>query len=178
MLPPCSDQQEIAAQSERLAINTLSLDSLSQQSALVRCCLVEVCIGSQHATLLGIGQGQHDAVKMPRFAARLSQLPQPSDDIIYQGALRLQSALQDMHAVKLLHADVKSDNVVVNTADMWHMADYRACVEFSQPIKSCTQVCSRSEHSLLLGITVSSVGHAHFVCSACTPCQPLVLLTV
>ena len=156
LLPPCSDQQKIAAQSERHAIKTLGLDSLSQQSALVGCCLVKVCISIQHATALDIGEGQYDAVKMPRFAASLSQLPQLSDDIIYEGALRLESALQEMHAANLLHADVKSDNVVLNTADKWHLADYGACVEFGQPIKNCTEVCFCSEHSLLLCITVST----------------------
>ena len=89
---------------------------------------------------------------MPRFAAGLSQLPQLSDDIIYEGALRLESALQEMHAANLLHADVKSDNVVLNAADKWHLADYGACVEFGQPIRSCTEVCSCREHSLLLCI--------------------------
>lgn len=79
----------------------------------------------QHAaTALGIGEGQFDAVKVPRFAAGLSQLPQLSDDIIYEGALRLQSALQEMRAANLLHANVKSDNVVLNAADKWHLADY------------------------------------------------------
>ena len=67
-----------------------------------------------------MGEGQYDAVKMPRFVASLSQLPQLLDDITYRGALRLQSALHKTHAVSLLHADVKSDNVVLNTADMWH----------------------------------------------------------
>ncbi|DBA78858.1 TPA: hypothetical protein ACH3X1_008745 [Trebouxia sp. C0004] len=76
---------------------------------------------------------------MPRFVASLSQLPQLSEDIIFRGALRLQSALEDMHAVSLLHADYKSDNVLLNTADMWHLADFGACVEFGQPIQSCTE---------------------------------------
>jgi len=57
--------------------------------------------------------------------------------------------LQEMHAANLLHADVKSDNVVLNTADKWHLADYGACVEFGQPIASCTEIRSRSEPSLL-----------------------------
>ncbi len=156
LLPPCSDQQKIAAQSERHAIKTLGLDSLSQQSASGNCCLIKVCISIQHATALDIGKAQYGVVKMPRFAAGLSQLPQLSDDIIYEGALRLQSALQEMHAVSLLHADVKSDNMILNAADKWHLADYGACVEFGQPIKNCTEVCFYSEHSLLLCITVST----------------------
>lgn len=44
LLPPCSAQQKLAAQSERYAIEALGLDSLSQQSALVDCCLVKLCI--------------------------------------------------------------------------------------------------------------------------------------
>jgi len=142
LLPPCTQQQKQAAQSERHAIKALGLDKVSQQSALVQCCLVKVSISIEHATILEMGEGQYDAVKMPRFVASLSQLPQLSDDIIYRGALRLQSALHEMHAVSLLHADVKSDNVVLNTADMWHLADYGACVEFGQPIMNCTEVCT------------------------------------
>ena len=159
LLPPWSDQQKVAAQCEGHAIKTLGLDSLSQQSALVGCCLVKVCIIIQHATALDIGEGQYDAVKMPRFATGLSQLPQLSDDIIYE---RLESALQGMHAANLLHADVKVNKVVLNTADKWHLADYRACVEFGPPIASFTEVCSRSEPSLLLCTTLS-------MSRACTP---------
>ena len=67
-----------------------------------------------------------------------------------------------MHAANLLHADVKSDNVVLNTADKWHLADYGACVEFGQPIASCTEVRSRSEPSLFL-----RAGHAHLPYRLC-----------
>ncbi|KAL0033319.1 hypothetical protein WJX77_003475 [Trebouxia sp. C0004] len=139
LLPPCMQQQKQAAQAERHAIKALGLDRVSQHRALVQCSLVKVCISIEHAAILEIGEGQYDAVKMPRFVASLSQLPQLSDDIIYRGALRLQSALHEMHVVSLLHAGVKSDNVVLNTADMWHLADYGACVEFGQPIMSCTE---------------------------------------
>ncbi len=104
LLPLCSYEQKIAAQSERHAIETLRLDSLREQSALVSCCLVEVCISVQHAKALDMGTGQYQAVKMPRFAAGLVQLPQMSEDILYEGALRLESALQEMYAAKILHA--------------------------------------------------------------------------
>lgn len=43
--------------------------------------------------------------------------------IIYEGALRLECALQELHAVSLLHIDVQSDSVVWNTVDMWHLTD-------------------------------------------------------
>ena len=161
LLPPCSDQQKMAAQAERHAIKTLRLDNLSEQSALVPCCLVKVCISIQHAAALEIGTEQYNAVKMPRFASGLSQLPHLSDGIILEGGLRLESALQEMHDVKLLHADVKSANVVLNIAHRWHLADYGACVEFGQPIHSCTEVCFPIEHSLLLCIT-------GVMCSVCT----------
>jgi len=45
-----------------------------------------------------------------------------------------------MHAASILHADVKSANVLLNTADMWHLADYGSCVEFGKPVISCTEV--------------------------------------
>lgn len=142
LLPPCTQQQKQAAQSERLAIQTLVLDKHREKSALVECSLVKVCVSTARARELDIDEGHYDAVKMPRFVARLSQLPQLSEDIIFRGALRLQSALEDMHAASLLYADLKSDNVLMNTADMWHLADFGACVEFGQPIQSCTEVCT------------------------------------
>ena len=79
---------------------------------------------------------------MPSILASLLQLPQLLDEIMYRGALRVQSALQEMHAVSLLHADVKNDNMVLNIADMWHLAGHGACVEFGQPIMSCTEACT------------------------------------
>ncbi|DBB13030.1 TPA: Protein kinase, membrane associated tyrosine threonine 1 [Trebouxia sp. C0006] len=44
-----------------------------------------------------------------------------------------------MHAASILHADMKSDNVLLNTADVWHLADFGACVEVGQPIQSCNE---------------------------------------
>ena len=133
--------------------------------------MVKVCISIQHATALDIGEGQYDAVKKPRFAAGLSQLLQLLDDIIYEGALRLESALQEMYAADLLHADVKSDNVVLNTADKWHLADYEACVEFSQPIASCTEVACAVSPACCFASHFLHVGHAHLA-------YRLVLLTL
>ena len=121
--------------------------------------MVKVCISIAHARELAIDEGHYDAVKMPRFVASLSSLPQLSEDIIFRGALRLQSALEDMHAVSLLYADLKSNNVLLNTADMWHLAEFGACVEFGQPIQSCTEVC-----------TPTACCFAYFLmCRACIP---------
>ena len=66
--------------------------------------MVKGCVGIEHA-ILEIGEQHNDAVKMPRFVTSLSQLSQLSEDTIYRGALRLQSALEGVHAVSLLHAD-------------------------------------------------------------------------
>ena len=139
LLPPLSKEQEHVAKAEHNAINTLQLSNLSPHSALVKSSLVTVPVSKEHAAALEISEG-HKAVKMPRFLSSLRQLPQLSEAIIYRGALRLESALQEMHAASLLHADIKSDNVVLNVADMWHLADYGSCVAFGQPIQSCTQV--------------------------------------
>ena len=56
LLPPCMQQQKQAAQSEQYAIKALGLNKVSQQSALVQCCLVKVCISIEHATTLEIGE--------------------------------------------------------------------------------------------------------------------------
>lgn len=73
----------------------------------------------EHAAALQLGEGDYYAVRVPQFLSSLSQLPQLSEAIVCSGALRLEPALLQMHVVSLLHADVKSSNVVLNTADMW-----------------------------------------------------------
>lgn len=138
LLPPLSNEQKHVAKAEHNAIIILQLSNLSPHSALVKSSLVTVPVSKEHAAALEISEGQYKAVKMPRFLSSLRQLPQLSEAIIYKGALRLESALQEMHAASLLHADIKSDNVVLNVADMWHLADYGSCVAFGQPIQSCT----------------------------------------
>ena len=58
LLPPCTQQQKQEAQAERHAIEALGLDKVSQQSALVPCSLVNVCISIEHATILEMGEEQ------------------------------------------------------------------------------------------------------------------------
>ncbi len=58
-------EQKQAAQSERLAIQTLGLDKHKKGSALVECSLVKICISIGHARELEIDEGHYDAVKIP-----------------------------------------------------------------------------------------------------------------
>ena len=139
-LPPLSPEAQQAAQAERHAIDVLALSTLPTESALVTCSSVNISVSKEHAKSVEIGEGDYDAVNMPRYAASLSQLPQLPTTIIDRGALRVESALLQMHAAPMLHADVKSANVLLNTADMWHLADYGSCVEFGKPVISCTEV--------------------------------------
>lgn len=140
LLPPVSLEARQAAIAERFAIKALALSTLPTESALVKCTLVNISVSKEHAKSMEIGEGDYDAVSMPKYAASLSQLPQLSADIIYRGALRVESALMQMHAASIVHADVKSANVLLNSADMWHLGDYGSCVEFGKPVISCTEV--------------------------------------
>ena len=54
LLPPCTQQQKQAAQSERLAIQALGLDKHKKESALVECSLVKVCISIDHLSVVAL----------------------------------------------------------------------------------------------------------------------------
>ena len=140
LLPPVSEEAQQAAQAERHAIDILALSTLPTNSALVRCAIVNIGVSREHARSLVIGEGDYHAVSMPKYAASLSQLPQLPTSIIYRGVLRIESALAQMHAASLLHADVKSAIVLLKTADTWHLADYGSSVDFGKPVISCTEV--------------------------------------
>jgi len=102
LLPPLSPEAQQAAQAERHAIDVLALSTLPTESALVKCALVNISVSKEHAKSMEIGEGDYDAVSMPKYAASLSQLPQLPTTIIYRGALRIESALMQMHAASIL----------------------------------------------------------------------------
>ena len=116
LLPPTSQETKLALVAEGLVIESLKLAELPPDSPLVKSQMQDVSISAKHAKVLQIGQGDYKAVKMPMFAATLSGLPQLSEELIFRGAARIESGLEMLHKASILHAGVKGDNVLLNTA--------------------------------------------------------------
>ncbi|CAL8462729.1 g2262 [Coccomyxa elongata] len=76
---------------------------------------------------------------MRRFVSVLSELPQLSDKLIYEGGLRLVDALERMHAAGRMHCDVKGPNVLLTEKGHWYLGDYGASVKVGEKVWSCTE---------------------------------------
>ena len=140
LLPPASQQQKDAAQSEKRAVNLLKLDTAPVDSALVPTQIHSVKVSSEHAKTLQLGAGSYDAIKMPWYTASLQQLPQLSHELLCRGGRRLQQALTAMHEVKLLHTDLKAANVFVDSSGAWFLGDFGVSNIFGDKIRYCTEV--------------------------------------
>ena len=140
LLPPASQHQKDAAKSEKRAVNLLKLDTEPVDSALVPTQVHSVTVSSEHARTLQLGAGSYDVLKMPWYTASLHQLPQLSHELLCRGGRRLQQAVTAMHEVKLLHTDVKSANVFVDSFGAWFLGDFGASTIFGDKIVYCTEV--------------------------------------
>ena len=61
LLPPVSEEAQVAAQAERHAIDILALSTLPTDSALVKCAIVNIGVSREHARSLEIGEGDYHA---------------------------------------------------------------------------------------------------------------------
>ncbi len=140
LLPPTSQQQKEAAQSEKRAVKLLKLDTAPVDNALVPTQIHGVKVSFEHAKSLHLGAGLYDALKMPWYTASLQLLPQLSHDLLCRGGRRLQQAVTAMHEVKLLHTDLKAANVFVDSSGAWFLGDFGVSNIFGDKIRYCTEV--------------------------------------
>ena len=80
------------------------------------------------------------AIIMPRYTATLGELGQLSLDAVAVGCTRMCTALDFIHSRGLVHADVKSANVLVTSTGAWLLSDFGSCVKVETPLKSTTEL--------------------------------------
>ncbi len=124
-----------AVDAEIAACTTLSEANIP---GLVKCDVVKVHV--QHVEDLKVSLGEWAALKMKRYMSALADTPQLSEDWLYRGFIRIYEALKAMHELKLVHMDVKSDNVFVDENLQWDLGDFGSARAIGVPMWSCTEV--------------------------------------
>ena len=140
ILPRHDERYKLSAIGEKGALEDLQLNTFSLEGPLVRMELIKVGLEGDSARAVEVGPGEYEALKMRRFVGVLSELPQLSDKLIYEGGLRLVDALERMHAAGRVHCDVKGPNVLLTENGHWYLGDYGASVKVGSKVWSCTQV--------------------------------------
>jgi hypothetical protein len=119
-------------------IEACRLVSEAHVEGLVQSEIVEVTV--HHSDQLNVGPGLWAAIKMRHYVSSLAERPQLSEEWIYRGFRRIQSALNAMHALSLVHMDVKSDNVFVDESVRWDLGDFGSTRKIGESIWSFTEV--------------------------------------
>lgn len=75
---------------------------------------------------------------MHRYISSLTELPQRAEKWLYAGFCRVFSALKAMHALNLVHMDVKLDNVFVDMNSTWDLGDFGSAREIGARVWTFT----------------------------------------
>ncbi|KAJ3092847.1 hypothetical protein HK102_001672 [Quaeritorhiza haematococci] len=78
------------------------------------------------------------ALKMPHYVSSLADRPQFPEDLLQSGFHRILKALKGLHAVNLVHMDVKPRNVLVDYKLGWHLADLGSAHKIGETVWSFT----------------------------------------
>lgn len=119
-------------------INACSLLFKSNILGLVKCEVVEVNV--YHSEGLDVSPAVWAVLKMKRYVSSLTEIPQLSEKWLYDGFSRIIKALKAMHELKLVHMDVKSDNLFVDVNLQWDLGDFGSTREIGAPVWSFTKV--------------------------------------
>lgn len=161
LLPRHEERYRLSAEGEKGALEDLQLNTFPLEGPLVRMELVKVVLEGDSARTGEVGPRECEALKMRRFVSVLSELPQLSDKLIYEGGLRLVDALERMHAAGRVHCDVKGPNVLLTESGHWYLGDYGASVKVGETVWSCTEV---SVSILLAERVILSMGSQAVIC--------------
>jgi hypothetical protein len=139
-IPEMMDSRPVAS---RLAavqkeIETCEILQNARILGLVECDVVYVTV--EHSDQIGVSPGVWAAIKMPRYVSALSQCPQAPESFIRAGFHRILKALQAMHNLKLVHMDVKSDNVLVSALMDWDLCDFGSARGVNEQIWTFTKL--------------------------------------
>lgn len=156
LLPTHEKSMVSAAEAEKRAVGALGLDALYEghwegpapdQEPLplmpTKIVMVDI-LDNPTAVELGLGKQRHESLIMPRLGSSLARLPQLTEPLLHRGGRRLQAAVRRLHAASLIHADLKSDNCIVDASGHWFLSDFGSSVPIGDKIASTTETWSPS----------------------------------
>ena len=131
-----NDQKEQALQAEITACKKV-LDK--EITGLVKCEVVKATVS--HADDLRFQKDEEVfALKMDRYMSSLADAPQLTEKWLLRGFSRIYQALESLHALGLVHMDVKSDNVFMDSVANFDLGDFGSTREIGACVWSFTQI--------------------------------------
>ncbi|KAJ3223597.1 hypothetical protein HDU78_011260 [Chytriomyces hyalinus] len=127
LLEPVSMEVEVSATVSKAQIPGLVISEV-------------VHVTVEHSDGLSVSARHWTALKMRRYHSSLMQDPQLSELLIHREFRRIYSALDSLHALSLVHMDVKSDNIFVDEDCVWNLGDFGSCRPSNSPIWTFTEV--------------------------------------
>jgi serine/threonine protein kinase len=99
-------------------------------SNLVPCEFYECILDQQH---------QSHGLLMPRYAHDISQTyAQLEETILFERALAMVVAVNNVHKVDLVHMDIKQSNILVDHLGKWWLGDFGSCVKHGEVVQTTT----------------------------------------
>jgi hypothetical protein len=139
-IPETTSSQSTLSKKDAVTAEIEACTNLTKENilGLVKCDVVEVTV--HHSEGLNVSPGEWAAIKMDRYMSSLTETPQLSEKVLYRGFSRILKALKAMHALGLVHMDVKSDNVFVDVDLNWDLGDFGSTRKIGTQVWSYTKV--------------------------------------
>ena len=139
-IPQTTQSQSTVSKEDAIDAEIDACNMLSKADilGLVKCDVVKVNV--HHSEDLDVSPGAWAALKMKRYTCSLTEVPQLPENCLYSGFSRILKALKAMHELKLVHMDVKSDNLFVDADLRWDLGDFGSTREIGAPVWSYTKV--------------------------------------
>ncbi|KAI8820343.1 hypothetical protein BJ741DRAFT_672909 [Chytriomyces cf. hyalinus JEL632] len=128
----------VLAESVSMEVEVSTIVSKAEIPRLVTSEVVTVSV--KHSDGLSVSARPWTALKMRHYHSSLTQVPQLSERLIHREFGRIYSALVSLHALNLVHMDVKSDNVFVDEDVFWNLGDFGSCRRTNSPSWTFTEV--------------------------------------
>ncbi|KAJ3236243.1 hypothetical protein HDU78_004708 [Chytriomyces hyalinus] len=132
-----STPPSVSAEAVSMEVEVSATVSKAQIPGLVISEVVPVTV--EYSDGLYVSARHWTALKMRHYHSSLTQVPQLSERLIYREFRRIHSALVSLHALNLVHMDVKSENVFVDEDVFWNLGDFGSCRPSNSPIWTFTE---------------------------------------